>query len=100
MGRIEIALLNRKLRAVSEEIDRLRAEERLVAEQADSFDDLEDDAWNRAVASDELHDSHTHFEASKDARAFGGALHGIRRRIAELDRRRDELLDRLADATR
>jgi hypothetical protein len=52
------------------------------------------------VASDALHDHHAPFEASKDAEAFGSALVRVRSRIAELLARRDELLDRLAAATR
>ncbi len=98
MGRIQVALITRRLRAVSAEIDRLRAEELVVAEQADSFDDMADDAWTRAVASDELEASRDHFEASKDAAAFGSALTRVRRRIAELEVQRDELLDRLSAA--
>jgi hypothetical protein len=98
VGRIEVAMITRRLKSVSAEIERLRAEEQLTAEQADSFDDLADDAWNRAVVSDEREAGRVHFEAAKDAAAFGSALQGIRSRVVELEARRDELLDRLSAA--
>jgi hypothetical protein len=96
MGRLSNALIQRKLRGVTAEIDRLRAEERVIAEQSDAFDDDESDSWTRAVASGEHIDASTHFEASKDAATFRSSLAKVRARIVELEGRRDELLDDLS----
>ena len=88
-------LLERRLADVAERLKQLRAELTVAAEQLSS---LEDDAANarlRALVSETPLAEREHHEAQRHADAMLRHRAEVQSSIEQLERRQDELLDRL-----
>jgi hypothetical protein len=94
------SLLERRLREVSERLKQLRAELVLTDEQASHFNDAADDARIRALVSETPLADREHHEAQRHADAYERHRSEVQTSIEQLERKQDELLDRLADESR
>jgi hypothetical protein len=88
-------LIERRLTDIAERLKRLRAELQVVEEQQAFFDDAADEARLRALVSETPLADREHHEAQKHADAMARHRSELVASIQELERSRDELLDRL-----
>lgn len=89
-------MLERKLIEVSERLKQLRAELVITDEQMVQFVDEADDARLRALVSETPLADREHHEAQRHADAMGRHRAEVLSTIEQLERRQDELLDRLS----
>ena len=89
------SMVERKLLEVSERLKQLRAELRLTDEQALHFADVADDARLRALVSETPLADRDHHDAQRHADAMNRHRDEVQSTIDQLERRQDELLDRL-----
>jgi hypothetical protein len=89
-------LVERKLVEVSERLKKLRAELMETDEQLLHFVDAADDARLRALVSETPLADRDHHEAQRHADAITRHRAEVQSIIDQLERRQDELLDRLA----
>lgn len=92
-------LLERRLTDIAERLKRLRAELQVVEEQKAFFDDAADEARLRALVSETPLADREHHDAQKHADAMARHRADLLASIQELERSRDELLDRLVVET-
>ena len=90
------SLVERKLIEVSERLKELRAELVVTDEQLNHFADAADDARLRALVSETPLADREHHEAQRHADAMGKHRAEVLSTIDQLERRQDELLDRLS----
>ena len=90
------ALVERKLVELSERLKELRAELVLTDEQLLHFADAADDARLRALVSETPLADRDHHEAQRHADAMSRHRAEVQSTIDQLERRQDELLDRLS----
>jgi hypothetical protein len=88
-------MLERKLVEVSERLKQLRAELVVTDEQFSHFADAADDARLRALVSETPLADRDHHEAQRHFDAMGRHRAEVQSTIDQLERRQDELLDRL-----
>jgi hypothetical protein len=89
-------LVERKLLEVSERLKQLRAELSLTDEQLTHFTDAADETRLRALVSETPLADRDHQEAQRHADAMGRHRAEVLSTIDQLERRQDELLDRLS----
>jgi hypothetical protein len=94
------SLVERRLREVSERLKQLRTELVLTDEQVSHFNDAADDARIRALVSETPLADREHHEAQRHADAYERHRSEVQTSIEQLERKQDELLDRLADESR
>lgn len=87
--------LERKLVEVSERLKELRAELVVTDEQFSHFAEEADDARLRALVSETPLAAREHHDAQRHADAMGKHRAEVQSTIDQLERRQDELLDRL-----
>src|SRR5436190_17212372 len=90
------SMLERKLIEVGERLKQLRAELVITDEQMVQFVDEADDARLRALVSETPLADRDHHEAQRHADAMGRHRAEVLSTIEQLERRQDELLDRLS----
>ncbi|HZD16535.1 MAG TPA: hypothetical protein VE669_00180 [Actinomycetota bacterium] len=90
MNRVE-----RRLLKITDELQRLAREERLILGELEMHRSLHDDASRDAAVHDTPVERENARESGKDVRNFDRALAGLRARRLRLEKRRDSLLDRL-----
>lgn len=88
-------LVERRLVDVSERLKRARAELDVVDEQFHALTDEADDARLRSLVSETPLAEQEHRQTRRHAEAMGTARARLTQRIADLERQRDELLDKL-----
>jgi len=93
-------MLERRLREVSERLKQLRAELVLTDEQVAHFHDAADEARIRALVSETPIADREHHEAQRHADAYERHRSEVLSSIEQLERRQDELLDRLTAESR
>jgi phosphoserine phosphatase len=93
-------MLERRLVEVSERLKRLREELVLTDEQVAHFSDAADDARIRALVSETPIADREHHEAQRHADAYERHRSEVQTSIDQLERKQDELLDRLAAESR
>ena len=93
-------MLERRLVEVSERLKRLREELVLTDEQVAHFSDAADDARIRALVSETPLADREHHEAQRHADAYERHRSEVQTSIDQLERKQDELLDRLAAESR
>ena len=89
-------MVERKLVEVSERLKQLRAELVVTDEQLTHFADVADDARLRALVSETPLADRDHHEAQRHADAMSRHRAEVQSTIDQLERRQDELLDRLS----
>jgi chromosome segregation ATPase len=89
------SLVERRLTEVSDRIRHLREELRVADEQLAHFADEADDARIRALVSETPLAEQEHREAQKHADAMSRHRGDVIAELETLERRQDELLDRL-----
>jgi hypothetical protein len=89
------SLVERRLTEVSDRIRHLREELRVADEQLAHFADEADDARIRALVSETPLAEQEHREAQKHADAMSRHRSDVIAELESLERRQDELLDRL-----
>jgi hypothetical protein len=89
-------MLERKLIEVGERLKQLRAELNVTDEQMLHFAEVADDARLRALVSETPLADRDHHEAQRHADAMGKHRAEVLSTIDQLERRQDELLDRLS----
>jgi hypothetical protein len=89
------SMLERKLIEVGDRLKQLRAELVITDEQMLQFAETADDARLRALVSETPLADREHHEAQRHADAMGRHRAEVLTTIEELERRQDELLDRL-----
>ncbi|MEY2434616.1 MAG: hypothetical protein QOC92_4341 [Acidimicrobiaceae bacterium] len=89
-------MLERKLVEVGERLKQLRAELNVTDEQMLHFAEVADDARLRALVSETPLADRDHHEAQRHADAMGKHRAEVLSTIDQLERRQDELLDRLS----
>ena len=89
-------MVERKLIELSERLKELRAELVVTDEQLSHFADAADDARLRALVSETPLADREHHEAQRHADAMGKHRAEVLSTIDQLERRQDELLDRLS----
>lgn len=89
------SMLERKLVEVSERLKQLRAQLVVTDEQFSHFADAADDARLRALVSETPLADREHHEAQRHFDAMGRHRAEVQSTIDQLERRQDELLDRL-----
>ena len=89
------SVLERKLSQVGERLRRARDELAVVEEQLAFFADAADDARVRALVSETPLSDREHHDAQKHADAMARSRADLVSSIRELERTRDDLLDRL-----
>jgi hypothetical protein len=87
----------RRLMKLNDELLRLRREEELAEGELGFHRHLSDDATRDAVVSDLPADRAEARSAAKDVARLQGALDDVRRRIQQLEAKRERLLDGLPD---
>lgn len=92
-------LLKRRLKSVSERIIAARAELARLEEEVVDLDMTRDDAEVRAVVSESPADAADFGDADKHHRVIARERERVRSELVRLERRRDELLDQLAERT-
>src|SRR5438067_1922138 len=90
------SMVERKLVEISERLKQLRAELVVTDEQFSHFADVADDARLRALVSETPIADREHHEAQRHADAMNRHRAEVLSTIDQLERRQDELLDRLA----
>ncbi|MFM7509193.1 MAG: hypothetical protein ACKO5A_06550 [Actinomycetota bacterium] len=85
----------RRLRAVSRKLVKLRGELALADEQLAHFADITDDTRIRSLVSETPLADVDHRDAERTSRAFARHRNEIVERIARLEVEQDELLDQL-----
>ena len=88
-------LLERRLADVAERLKQLRAELTVTAEQLNSLEDDAAEARLRALVSETPLAEREHHEAQRHADAMLRHRAEVQSSIEQLERRQDELLDRL-----
>jgi hypothetical protein len=88
-------MVERKLVEVAERLKQLRAELVVTDEQLLHFAEAADDARLRALVSETPIADHEHHDAQRHADAMGKHRAEVLSTIDQLERRQDELLDRL-----
>lgn len=88
-------MVERKLMEVSERLKQLRAELQVTDEQLLHFADVADDARLRALVSETPLADRDHHDAQRHADAMSRHRAEVQSTIDQLERRQDELLDRL-----
>jgi hypothetical protein len=88
-------LVKRRLTGVSRQLRTLREEVRVLDEQLAHFNDDADDARIRSLVSENQLAERDHRDAQRHADAQAAQRAKLVARIAELERRQDELLDQL-----
>ena len=88
-------LLERRLADVAERLKQLRAELTVTAEQLSSMEDDSAEARLRALVSETPLAEREHHEAQRHADAMLRHRAEVQSSIEQLERRQDELLDRL-----
>jgi hypothetical protein len=88
-------MLERKLIELSERLKQLRAELVVTDEQFSHFADAADDARLRALVSETPLADRDHHEAQRHFDAMSRHRAEVQSTIDQLERRQDELLDRL-----
>ena len=88
-------LVKRRLTGVSRQLRALRDEVRVLDEQLAHFNDDADDARIRSLVSENQLAERDHRDAQRHADAQAAHRAKLVARIAELERRQDELLDQL-----
>ena len=88
-------LLERRLADVAEKLKQLRAELTVTAEQLSSLEDDAAEARLRALVSETPLAEREHHEAQRHADAMLRHRAEVQSSIEQLERRQDELLDRL-----
>jgi len=96
IGSMSRSMLERKLIEVGERLKQLRAELVITDEQMVQFVDEADDARLRALVSETPLADREHHEAQRHADAMGRHRAEVLSTIEQLERRQDELLDRLS----
>lgn len=94
------SVLERKLAQVSARLKELREELTVTDEQLAFFAEAADDARLRSLVSETPLADHEHAEAQKHADAMARHRADVVASIAELERKQDDLLDRLAHEVR
>ncbi len=89
------SVLERKLSQVGERLRRARDELAVVEEQLAFFADAADEARVRALVSETPLSDREHHDAQKHADAMARSRADLISSIRELERTRDDLLDRL-----
>jgi hypothetical protein len=89
------SLLERRLTEVSERLKQLRSELLVSDEQLNALADAAEDARLRALVSETPLADQEHHEAQKHADAMQRHRAEVASTIDQLERRQDELLDRL-----
>jgi hypothetical protein len=84
--------IERQLRSVVAELSAARNQVALVKEQFVAFEDDDDDAQSRALASSLVADVHVAEEAHRHAELMREALRHAEQRVIDLEKRRDDLL--------
>ena len=84
--------IERQLRAVVQEIADARAQVAVVTEQWAAFQEDDDDARSRALASESYDDARNAEHAHRHAEVMKAAVAKAERRVVELETRRDQLL--------
>jgi hypothetical protein len=87
--------VERRLRAVGKDLQRLRAELAVAEEQLGQLVDEADDARLRSVVSETALADQEHREAQRHAAAMSRHRDRVLQSIAELEALQDELLDQL-----
>lgn len=85
----------RRLARLTDELERLRREEELVAGELEMHRHIDDDARRDAAVHGTPGDRADAYQTEKDVRRFERALDGLRRKRERLEARRDRLLLRL-----
>jgi hypothetical protein len=88
-------MVERKLLEVGERLKQLRAELLVTDEQLLHFADVADDARLRALVSETPLADRDHHDAQRHADAMSKHRAEVQSTIDQLERRQDELLDRL-----
>ncbi len=94
-GPMSRSMLERKLIEVGERLKQLRAELVVTDEQFSHFAEAADDARLRALVSETPLADREHHEAQRHFDAMGKHRAEVQSSIDQLERRQDELLDRL-----
>ncbi|HEV3225488.1 MAG TPA: hypothetical protein VGZ52_01590 [Acidimicrobiales bacterium] len=89
-------MVERKLMEVSDRLKQLRAELVITDEQLLQFAETADDARLRALVSETPLADREHHEAQRHADAMSRHRAEVQSTIDQLERRQDELLDRLS----
>ena len=95
IGPMSRSMVERKLVEVSERLKQLREELLLTDEQLLHFAEAADDARLRALVSETPLADRDHHEAQRHADAMSRHRAEVQSTIDQLERRQDELLDRL-----
>jgi hypothetical protein len=93
------SLIERKLHEVGARLKALREELIVLDEQLAVFNDTASEARVRALVSETPLADREQYEASRHADAMTRSRADVVNRLAELERRQDELLDRLVAET-
>lgn len=96
-GLVNRAMIERKLADLSAELRRTRDELRVSTEQLEHFTNEADEARLRALVSETPLAEQDFQEASRHADTMRRSHGELVDRIAELEARQDELLDRMTD---
>ena len=88
-------LVERRLSGVGQRLRSLREELAVIDEQLAQLDDEADDARIRSLVSETPLAEREHHEAERHASAMAARRHEVLASIAELEQRRDALLDEL-----
>jgi len=88
-------LVERRLSGVGGQLRSLREELRVIDEQLGYLADEADDSRIRSLVSETALADHEFREASRHADAMSERRHEVVTKIAQLERRQDELLDQL-----
>jgi len=91
--------VERKLRRVGEQLRSLRDDLRVTEEHLAQLSDEEEDARIRALVSETPVAEKEHRRASRHAERLRSAREKAIRKIADLEREQDDLLDRLTAST-
>jgi transcriptional regulator with XRE-family HTH domain len=89
-------LVERRLIQVGDRLKELRADLGVTEEQLEQLQGEADDARLRSLVSETPLAEREHRDAQRHADALARHAEEVRRSIAELERRQDELLDELA----
>ncbi|MEZ5343417.1 MAG: hypothetical protein R2706_18865 [Acidimicrobiales bacterium] len=91
------ARIEKNLRRNGSELSRLREELRILAEQRVQLDEEAEDARLRSIVSDDRAAPGEFRESAKTAAAFKNDFEAKTARVAKLESRQDELLDKLRE---
>jgi hypothetical protein len=94
------SMVERRLKEVGDRLKQLRDELVLTDEQAAHFNEAADDARIRALVSETPLADREHHEAQRHADAYERHRSEVQTSIDQLERKQDELLDRLTAESR